>query len=103
MARIVWSQEARTWVRHIYNFIAVADRTAAKKVAKGIAEKVQLLAEFPELGYRYQTERQGEIRIMHYGHYRIAYSTDRDTVNILGVYHGAMDISKRLPSPPNSN
>jgi toxin ParE1/3/4 len=35
------------------------------------------------------------VRVLLYGHYRIAYVVkDSDNVDILGVFHGALDISK---------
>jgi toxin ParE1/3/4 len=45
------------------------------------------------MGYIYRTEKEGEIRIILFGHYRIAYLwwTEKDVVSILGVFHGALD------------
>ncbi len=37
---------------------------AAQKVVSGIYEKVQVLRRFPEIGYKYRTEAEGEIRIL---------------------------------------
>jgi toxin ParE1/3/4 len=40
----------------------------------------------------------GEIRILLYGHYRIAYLLKKDKrVEILGVFHGSLDIDRYLP------
>jgi toxin ParE1/3/4 len=47
--------------------------SAAAKVVSGIYDKVQLLNDFPQLGYKYKSEKEGDIRILLYGHYRIAY------------------------------
>ena len=38
----------------------------------------------------------GEIRILLYGHYRIAYLVKPDLVEILGVFHGALDIQRYI-------
>ena len=43
------------------------------RVAERIYEKALLLKEYPEIGYRYQSEPEGKIRILLYVHYRIAY------------------------------
>lgn len=51
----------------------------------------------PVIGYRYR--ERPEIRVLLYGHYRIAYviSATRD-VQVLGVFHGALDMGRRLSS-----
>ena len=62
----------------------------------GIYESAQQLTEFPELGYRYHGSRD-QVRILLYGHYRIAYLIKADgNIDILGVFHGALDIDRYL-------
>lgn len=97
MAEIVWTEEASRWLSDIHDYIAGDNPTAAQRVVSGIYEKAQLLKQFPEMGHSYRQERDGEIRILLYGHYRIAYQLKRpDSVTILGVFHGAMDIDRYL-------
>ena len=56
-----------------------------------------MLKPFPALGHRYRLEPEGDVRILLYGHYRIAYLIrGKETVDILGVFHGAMDIDRYL-------
>jgi toxin ParE1/3/4 len=64
----------------------------------GIYEKVQVLAQFPAAGHVYRSEPEGEVRILLYGHYRIAYLFEarRNVVQVLGIFHGALDISRLL-------
>jgi plasmid stabilization system protein ParE len=71
---------------------------AAYQVVKGIYGKAQILLDFPEIGHHYKTESEGEIRILLYGHYRIAYliATSKQQIDILGVFHGAMEIEHYL-------
>jgi len=96
MAEIRWSHEAEQWLREIYDYIAQDNPTAAGKVVSGIYDKAQLLSDFPEIGYKYRDELEGEIRILLYGHYRIAYFITDDFIDILGVFHGALKIDKYL-------
>jgi toxin ParE1/3/4 len=97
MAEIRWTEEAADWLKSIYDYIAQDDPSAAGRVVAGIYERVQLLKSFPALGHRYRSEPEGDIRILLYGHYRIAYLTKgRDTVEILGVFHTAMEIERYL-------
>ncbi len=97
MAEIRWSHEAAQWLKEIYEYIAQDNPTAAGKVVSGIYEKAQILRDFPEIGYKYREEPEGEIRILLYGHYRIAYLITDGPIDILGVFHGALQIERYLP------
>lgn len=98
MAEIRWTEEAHRWLRDIHDYIAIDNPESADRVAKEIYEKAQLLRNFPEIGYKYRTEPAGEIRILLYGHYRIAYLLrSASIIDILGVFHGALEIDKYLP------
>ena len=98
MAEIRWTIEAEAWLRDIYDYIAHDNPSAAAKVVDGIYEKAQLLKEYPEIGYKYRSESEGEIRILLYGHHRIAYLLAGDeSIDILGIFHGALDIDRYLP------
>ncbi|MGK7877785.1 MAG: type II toxin-antitoxin system RelE/ParE family toxin [Xenococcaceae cyanobacterium] len=60
-------------------------------------EKAQLLRQFPEMGYKYNPEAADSVRILLYGHYRVAYLIKPDgNIDILGVFHGALDIQRYL-------
>ena len=95
---IRWTAEAEIWLKDIYNYIAHDNPTAAAQVVEGIYEKVQILRDFPEIGHRYRSEPEGEIRILLYGHYRIAYLLrSKEKIDILGIFHGALDIGRYFP------
>jgi len=97
MAKIRWTDEAEKWLRDIYDYIAQDNTSAAQRVVSEIYEKSQFLKDFPEIGYTYKTEPEGEIRILLYGHYRIAYLIrDKDLIDILGIFHGAMEMDRYL-------
>jgi plasmid stabilization system protein ParE len=48
---------------------------------------------------RTSPEEDGEVRILLYGHYRIAYLRRKlgDFVDVLGVFHGSLDLDRYLP------
>jgi toxin ParE1/3/4 len=95
MAEINWTVEAERWLRDIHDYIAATNPRAAARVVEGIYGKVQLLRQFPELGYRYDRHPTQHIRILLYGHYRIAYLLKPDdNIDILGVFHGALDLER---------
>lgn len=97
MGTIRWTEEALGWLEEIHSYISQDNPAAAQRVARGIYDKIQSLKDFPQRGYRYWEREDEEIRILLYGHYRIAYRllTD-DMVEILGIYHGSLDIEKYL-------
>ncbi|MHC1728835.1 MAG: type II toxin-antitoxin system RelE/ParE family toxin [Syntrophobacteraceae bacterium] len=98
MAKIVWTEEAERWLKDIHDYIAENNPIAAMKVVEDIYERAQILAAFPQIGHRYRMEPEGEIRLLLYGHYRIAYLVrERDQIDIIGVFHGALDIDRYLP------
>jgi plasmid stabilization system protein ParE len=94
MAQITWTDEALRWLENIFEYIAEGNRKAAGETVQGIYDRVQALVDFPEMGQRYQGSKR-HVRILLYGHYRIAYLVKPNgDVDILGVFHGALDISQ---------
>ncbi|HTG31478.1 MAG TPA: type II toxin-antitoxin system RelE/ParE family toxin [Thermoanaerobaculia bacterium] len=97
MGQIRWTLEAERWLREIYDYIARDNPAAALRTVQGIGEKAETLTRFPERGYRYQERSDKHIRILLYGHYRIAYlMNEGGGIDILGVFHGALDIERFL-------
>ena len=98
MAKIRQTNEAVNWLQDIFDYISQDNPNIAHKVIKGIYNKAQILIDFPQIGHLYRKETKGEIRILLYGHYRITYFflPDNKTVEILGVFHGAMEIDRYL-------
>lgn len=95
MAKVVWTEEAQRWLQEIYDYIAEDNEASAYRTVRGIHQRAEILVSFPELGYRYR--EQPDIRVLLYGHYRIAYLTSSDgDIEILGVFHGALDMARYL-------
>ena len=94
MAEIKWTEESLRWLEDIYEYVSIDDPSAASRILQGIYDRTQDVLAFPEIGYRY-TPSTRHIRILLYGHYRIAYlvKNDRD-IDILGVFHSALDIAR---------
>ncbi|NOY43550.1 MAG: type II toxin-antitoxin system RelE/ParE family toxin [Planctomycetes bacterium] len=97
MAKIIWTNEAASRLEDIHDYIASENPSAAHKVVCGIYEKIQLLRSHPRLGQRYEPITDREVREVLYGHYRIAYLVKSEQhIEILGIFHGAMDIKRYL-------
>ena len=97
MVELNWTLESERWLRDIFNYISKDNPQAASKVIESIYQTAQILQKFPESGYLYKRNQSKHIRILLYGHYRIAYliKTDRD-IDILGVFHGSLDMDRYL-------
>ena len=94
MAEINWTAEAQCWLEDIFGYIAADNPRAAAQTVNGIYSRAQALANFPEMGHRYWASSR-HVRILLYGHYRIAYLIKDDgNIDILGVFHGSLDITK---------
>ncbi len=94
MAEVAWTREAGRWLSDIYEYIAVDNPVAAMETIQGIFNRAQILKDFPEIGTRYWASPR-HVRILLFSHYRIAYLVrDDGDVDILGVFHGALDIDK---------
>lgn len=94
MAEIAWTLEAQRWLDDIFEYIAADNPQAAARTVRGIYERAQDLRRFPQLGSRYAAS-QRHVRVLLYGHYRIAYLIKDDgNIDILGVFHGALDIAR---------
>jgi len=49
------------------------------------------------MGFRYLPIQERNIRIVMLGHYRIAYLIkENEDIDVLGVFHGAMEIERYL-------
>lgn len=97
MAQIVWTAEAQAWLQRIYDYIAADNAGAAYRTVCAIHGRAEILLAFPYIGYTYR--EHPEVRVLLYGHYRIAYRIAGATVEILGVFHGAMEMRQYLTFP----
>lgn len=88
------------WLREIREYISRDSAESANRVIEGIWQKSQMLADNPEAGFRYPIRERDDIRVLLYGHYRIAYVVGSQRVTILGVFHSALDIDRYFPKAP---
>ena len=97
MGQVRWTREAERWLREIHDYIAADSPGAAARTVRSIFERAQTLSAFPERGYRQPNPADRPIRVLLYGHYRIAYLVkDGGDVDILGIFHGALEIDRFL-------
>ncbi|MDO8726921.1 MAG: type II toxin-antitoxin system RelE/ParE family toxin [Candidatus Methanoperedens sp.] len=79
MVELNWTLESERWLRDIFNYISIDNPQAASATIESIYEMAQILKTFPESGYR------------------IAYLIKPDrNIDILGVFHGSLDMDRYL-------
>jgi len=97
VVEIHWTEEAQVWLKDIHSYIAQDNKKIASRVVNEIFNKTQILSSFPKIGYQYQNNQDLEIRVLLYGHYRIAYLLkDEKSIVILGIFHGSLEIERYL-------
>jgi toxin ParE1/3/4 len=100
VGEVRWTLEAARWLHEIHDYIAQDNPEAALRTVRGIHRLAESLVSFPECGYLYQRQPERNIRVLLYGHYHIAYLVKpAGGVDILGVFHGALDIDRYLAEP----
>ena len=97
MAQLKWTVESERWLKEILDYIAEDSPEAAVDTIVGIYERAQVLLFHPEIGALYEVITDRNVRILLYGHYRIAYLVKPNSdIDILGVFHGALDIKRYI-------
>jgi plasmid stabilization system protein ParE len=87
----------------IHRWIARDSEIQATRILEQIWQRTQILVEFPRLGHLWQEDGSSEIRFLFYGHHKVAYRYDpgSELVEVLGVYHGRMEVERHLnPGSP---
>ncbi len=97
MVRLNWTDEAKSCLKNIHDYIALDNHKAAKNVITKIREKAQISKLFPEIGGIYQDIDKENVRVIYYTHYRIAYLiVGSQRIDILGIFHGAMELKNYI-------
>jgi plasmid stabilization system protein ParE len=98
VADLRWTEQASDSLKSIHDYIAEKNPKAAGNATSELLAKTETIGLFPDAGYRYRDVEDGVIRILPFGHYRIAYLVaNSGVVVLLGFFHGAMEIDRYLP------
>ena len=97
MVEIFWTEESKSWLKEIHDYISADSPINAKRVVESIVDRAESLKTFPSIGQRLLDWPDYEIRMILYGHYRIVYLIKSELqIDILGVYHSALDLIRHL-------
>ena len=89
--KLIWSPEALNDLRDIVRYIAIDNPEKAGSFGIALIGKVELLANFPEMGRVVPEHRNPSIREIIVRPYRIIYRLRDESglIEILRVWHGA--------------
>jgi len=97
MVKVVWTEKALAWLQAVHDYIAQDNPATAERIVQAIHDKAALLSRYPELGYRFERHPDKNLRILLYGHYRIAYLIKNEgQIDIVGVFHAALDMDRYM-------
>ena len=99
--QIIWSEQARDDLQSIVLFIAQDNPTVAESFGYQLMSKVDVLAQFPQLGRVVPEENDEMVREIIFRPYRIIYKVlaEKQIIAIARIWHGARgepDIPSRL-------
>jgi plasmid stabilization system protein ParE len=100
--QIIWSEQARGDLQAIVLFIAQDNPAVAESFGYRLMSKVDVLAQFPQLGRIVPEENDETVREIILRPYRIIYKilADKQVVAIVRIWHGARGEPK-IPSRLN--
>lgn len=88
MAGLKWTKQALADLEAVHDFIARDAEAYAEMLTESLYEQAARLAEEPTLGDRLPLHKDGDVREVMHGAYRIIYRLRDETVYILAVCIG---------------
>lgn len=95
MEKIYWSVSSQKDLENIAEYISQDSPFYAVDFVEKIILGVDKLMDYPKLGREVPEFKQEEIRELIFHNYRVVYKLNGDTIYIITVCHGSMDILKK--------
>lgn len=95
MAKIIWSALAREHLREIDLYISEGSPFYSIIFIDKLIASVEKIGAFPECGRVVPEFDRADLREIFFHKYRIVYQIKENSVTIVAVVHGAMDITKK--------
>jgi len=89
---VIWSDEAKSDLRHIFDFIAKDSKHYGLKVVQDISAKADILDELPRIGHIVPEIFDENVREIPIYAYRIIYEIIGQNISILAIAHKRRDI-----------
>lgn len=97
--RIEWTEPAVADLSAIRDYIARDSEPYATRFIARILAAVEKLRKLPEMGRRVPEADQPDVREILFQSYRIIYRVRPERVQILTVFHGSRDLTRKDPKP----
>ena len=91
--RVIWTEAAWLDLEQIIGYIEKDSAHYAASLAREVRDAARSLARFAERGRRVPELGQPGVREIFVRRYRLVYSLSHETVHILGLIHGARELS----------
>jgi len=93
---IVWTKQAKSQLREIYNYISQESVQNAIKVINDLIQAVENIVQYPEKHKidQYKKDNDGTYRAFEKHHFRISYRNENQIIRILRVRHTKMNPKK---------
>ncbi len=85
MRQLRWEAEARRQYRDSLTYIATQNAAAAEGLGDEIARKLDLVAQFPEIGRRGRVARTRELVV--HPNYIVVYAVRKNTIDVIRFLH----------------
>jgi len=93
MVQIKWTEKSSRHLEAIFEYIAHDSKVYAGRFVKSIINSTSILKTQPLAGRKVPEINDESIREIFHKDYRIIYKVkDNDLIEILAVYHGAMEL-----------
>jgi len=93
LARVRWRREALLDLEAIAEHITRESPAGARQTIRQIRASTRRLKDFPQSGRLVPESEDDSVREVIARSYRVFYAIEEDTVTILGVQHGAMELT----------
>lgn len=84
---IKWTSKALSDLSRLYEFLALADTTAAAKTVRSLTSAPDILSDQPRLGERLDAFEPREVRRLLVGNYEMRYEIQEYTLYVLRIWH----------------
>ncbi len=95
MAQIIWSALAKEHLKEIDRYIAEGSPFYSVIFIDKLIVSVEKIGMHPRLGRIVPEFERDDLREIFFHKYRIVYTIKNDTITIVAIVHGTMDITKK--------
>ena len=96
MADVIWTPEALRQLGDILDYLAEVAPDYGDALSIEIEEAVDSLARFPRMGRVVPEFSRDDVREVIIDNYRLVYLVRPSAVHIASMFHGAMDVARRI-------